>query len=385
MALQFDENSDMLRYYMDGTLVFAVAWGASVKRVDCIGPGKRWSLGHSHPGYTYGAPVETADMRFYHHGIGPGKGGPLTAAEVLKLARAGSPFFSPFENENYVCLAVTDPRLSDSSWEDSFGHGCRWYHVQSKMNPALCKLSSAARECPNSCKSKQECFERRVQPKRYFAWDRTRLFNGVTSNGTICLGSHLNRQDVLTQCEAWVTKRTRGGGQGSLGGLGLSEADDKFLEPWLTSMSDVSGPLKTPQPKKGNRVNLTECNTMYSTINEFCDFDIEQVRQFTKDVKANGGDFTIAFWVKPLGDVSQLGDTGRFFPHINFLSTLSPPQHNLHIGYWVNPNGEVRINSKCPNRANRWTFFFFLVCPSKPQAQPKRSSSASCPSCETAM
>lgn len=42
-----------------------------------------------------------------------------------------------------------------------------------------------------------------------------------------------------------------------------------------------------------------------------------------------------AFWIKPLGDVSLLEGTGRFFPSINFLSKMSPPQHNLHLGYWV--------------------------------------------------
>lgn len=50
----------------------------------------------------------------------------------------------------------------------------------------------------------------------------------------------------------------------------------------------------------------------------------------------------VAFWVKPVGDTSMLGNTQRFFPHINFYSTLSPPQHQLHVGYWVNPNGEAR-------------------------------------------
>jgi hypothetical protein len=78
---------------------------------------------------------------------------------------------------------------------------------------------------------------------------------------------------------------------------------------------------------------------------------------FLQDMKANGGDFTIAFWIKPLGDVSKLGDTGRFFPSVSFLSKVSPPQHNLHIGYWVNPNGEARINTQCFNVQNKNSFW----------------------------
>ena len=53
----------------------------------------------------------------------------------------------------------------------------------------------------------------------------------------------------------------------------------------------------------------------------------------------------------------MLGDTGRFFPHIQFYSSLSPPQHQLHLGKWVNPNGEVRINSQCSNPVSRDSFW----------------------------
>ena len=65
----------------------------------------------------------------------------------------------------------------------------------------------------------------------------------------------------------------------------------------------------------------------------------------------------MTFWIKPIGDVSLFGDTGRFFPSLSFLSKISPPQHNLHFGYWVNPNGEARINTQCLNTDNKNTYW----------------------------
>ena len=49
-AYQFDEVEDELRLFLDGTMVFSMPFGAAVSAVDCVGQGKRWTLGHSHPG-----------------------------------------------------------------------------------------------------------------------------------------------------------------------------------------------------------------------------------------------------------------------------------------------------------------------------------------------
>jgi len=81
------------------------------------------------------------------------------------------------------------------------------------------------------------------------------------------------------------------------------------------------------------------------------------MQDFTKEMRASGGDFTISFWVRPVGPSSLMGQTGRFFPHINFLSSVSPPQHQLLFGKWVNPNGEGRINSKCRSLSSRDTYW----------------------------
>ena len=208
----------------------------------------------------------------------------MTANQILKLAQAST---TSLLDADYKCLAITDSKLADSIWKDSFGHGCDWFFTQSKLYPEVCLLDKAANECPISCKSKQECFSRSAEPKRYFTWDRTRLINLASSNGTICLGSDLRREKVVEQCKTWVN-----GGKGSLGGRGMSTADDKFLEGWLDSMAE-SG---VTQPKNGARLNITICEHLNEAIDEYCWFDTNAVKSFTRDVKKNGGDFTVAFW-----------------------------------------------------------------------------------------
>lgn len=45
-------------------------------------------------------------------------------------------------------------------------------------------------------------------------------------------------------------------------------------------------------------------------------------------MKQSNGDFSIGFWVRPLGQQSILRN-GAFVPHLQFFSSLSPPKHNL--------------------------------------------------------
>ncbi len=71
-----------------------------------------------------------------------------------------------------------------------------------------------------------------------------------------------------------------------------------------------------------------------------------------QDVKQSRGDYTISFWVKPLGEGSLLPD-GRFTPHISFASTISPPRHQISVGrYTSGLTGEVRSRSRC--RTDLW-------------------------------
>ena len=288
-AYVFDEADDKVKVYMDGTMVFESDWGGPIESVDCVGPGKRWAFGRSHPGYTYGGEVEFADLRMYHHGLSLNRPGPLAAAQIYALSKEST---VGRLDENHKCLSITDPLLADSIWQNSFGHGCDWFFKKRQVNPAICALKKAAQECPISCKSKQECFARSVPKKRHFVWDRTQLITMNSKNGTICLGGHLTRLEVVNSCMKWVSN----GGKGSLGGRGMSPEDDAFLKGWLESASGADGPIITNQPKQGRRVNITLCSQLENAIDEHCGFDIDTVKSFTKEMKANGGDFTVAFW-----------------------------------------------------------------------------------------
>ena len=135
----------------------------------------------------------------------------------------------------------------------------------------------------------------------------------------------------------------------------INHPDDDYIASWLESIG-VEGqgfkfkPAGVPQFRAGRRLNLTVCDELEASIDDFCGFDLEPVRKFTKDLKANGGDFTIAFWVRsdPRNpDQSKMGESGRFFPHVSFYASISPPEPALTVGKWVNPNGEVRLHSKC--------------------------------------
>ena len=49
------------------------------------------------------------------------------------------------------------------------------------------------------------------------------------------------------------------------------------------------------------RLNMTDCDELEASIDEQCSFDGTQVKEFTRKMKENGGDFTLSFWVKPTG------------------------------------------------------------------------------------
>ena len=108
--------------------------------------------------------------------------------------------------------------------------------------------------------------------------------------------------------------------------------------------SEGSGPdishwedmLLTPEDapdfgRESHRVNLTDCAELEEAIDEFCIFDGDVVKDFTADVKENGGEYSLGFWVRPIGDESlMLGD--KFFPHVTFFGSLSAPKPQLQLG-----------------------------------------------------
>lgn len=116
VAWVFNEDTDNLEYYLDGTIIHSAYWGKSVRSMDC-GP-VNVSIGFRYPDRTYGAAVEFYDMRMY-------TGSPMTPAQILALSKANAPA-APSFGEDDRCLELTSPKMVDQSWLDTFGHGCEW-------------------------------------------------------------------------------------------------------------------------------------------------------------------------------------------------------------------------------------------------------------------
>lgn len=70
-------------------------------------------------------------------------------------------------------------------------------------------------------------------------------------------------------------------------------------------------------------------------IDPECEFDAEAIQSFTEEMRAGGGDYTVAFWVRPVGSGSlnaAAAGGATFIPQAHFLSSLSPPTHNIGVG-----------------------------------------------------
>lgn len=99
---------------------------------------------------------------------------------------------------------------------------------------------------------------------------------------------------------------------------------------WLTNYRDAAG----------ERIDLsnasTVCDEVLAAVDPECGFEASQMRGFSEEVAANGGDFSISFWYRPFDEKSLLG--GRFLPHIAFYSSLFPPEHSMVLGsFKANP------------------------------------------------
>lgn len=63
---------------------------------------------------------------------------------------------------------------------------------------------------------------------------------------------------------------------------------------------------------------------------------------------ANGGEYSIGFWVKPLGGESEMHGSGQFHPHLMFYADAFPPKPQLSLSKTsLGPFGEFRTYSSC--------------------------------------
>jgi hypothetical protein len=253
------------------------------------------------------------------------------------------------------------------------------------LEPGLCTLPEVIANCPIACNTKQACFTPTKEPKAYWTWDRIpRIDPDPTSNGTVCLSDTLDPASVIAACRSWrqhspwissvvgeaVEARWDDGiwypatiaevlknGQYTIrwdyDGTLYSVTHDNLRvggyfpgKEWLEDLTDSDG----------TRLNISSCDDLEKAIDAKCAFKAAEVEEFTREVLANGGDYSIAFWMKPT-EVSSL-HKGHFFPQAHFMSTISPPQHNFAVGkYNTFADGETRINTACFDGYGQWNYF----------------------------
>ena len=322
IAFALDAADDTVAFYVDGELALRAPWGSRVAAADCgelpgldaaDRPGNIVALGHQFPGYTYGQVVEMHDARMY-------VGSALAPDNIQALARASTP---PPLKAQLRCYDLTAPEMQDTAWSNAFGQTCSWLADNRGDYPGLCALPAGLNDCPIACQTRQECFNNKLPPKVFWTWDRIRLIGAKAPNGTVCIASSFDARKVVADCRQWVAS----------GGL---ERDWLGKREWLEGLASADAA----------RINVTSCDMLQTAIDTDCAFSAEAVEDFTEATIAGGGDYTVAFWMKPVGNESL--DNGRFFPQAHFMASLSPPQHNFMVGKTtMNSNGESRVYTAC--------------------------------------
>ena len=77
---------------------------------------------------------------------------------------------------------------------------------------------------------------------------------------------------------------------------------------------------------------MSDCDALEESIDETCAFDGNTTQRFADDVRANGGDYSIYFWVRPTENKDALDANGQFQPHLGFYQSLSPAFSTVHLG-----------------------------------------------------
>jgi hypothetical protein len=348
VVFALDAADDTVALFVDGEEAYRAPWGSPVAEADCgelpglapeDRPGDVVALGHQFPGYTYGGEVEMHDVRMY-------VGAALAPEDVRALAASPTP--APLTPE-LRCHEASAPEMRDTAWRNAYGQTCSWLSENRAAYPGLCALPPGMKDCPIACQTKQECFSNRPPPRVFWAWDRIRYIGAKAPRGTVCLSSSLDANRVVEDCRRWAAS-------------GAPSRDWPGKEEWLEGMASADAA----------RLNVTDCDELAEAIDTECAFNAAAIEGFTEAVREGGGDYTVAFWMKPVGGESLEG--GRFFPQAHFMASLSPPQHNLMIGKTtMNSNGESRVYTSCfsgkgrffeytelkPTSSDGWTFVAF--------------------------
>jgi len=124
-------------------------------------------------------------------------------------------------------------------------------------------------------------------------------------------------------------------GTGTLGGRDISAEHDMALYHWLRITQPKIGE-EFLMSAQGPHVNITECEQLEMAITESCSFDLQSVKNFTRDIKTSDG-WSIGFWVKSVG-FQSLKD-GKFYPGLSLLHSISPPEPLFGFGKFLGESG----------------------------------------------
>jgi len=348
VSFVLDASDDSVKFYLDGREAWTGPWGGRVANADC--PARKIAFGRQSPGWDYGLELGVYDLRMY-------VGTALSPAHVLALSSDSGVLSS-----TDTCTGAAGTDLADKLWRDAMGRSCEWYHFHRSYAPSMCHLKDPSTFCPVACSSKQPCLRPTTGASEFLLWDRIRMIVPSSQNGTVCVNDQMaglggagfakDIKGVRALCDEWIAQ---GGGGGS-------------KKDWMADFEQRTG-------KRIDFYNLTSvCDEIEQAIDEHCSFDVETVKKFTSAAIENGGDFTIAFWMRPVGPSSL--SANQFKPSLVFYSSLFPPTHNVVLGgFTLNPNGEARVHTAClgasgdrifeniqisePSR-DGWTFFALI-------------------------
>jgi hypothetical protein len=316
LALTLDASDDSVSFYVDGILGWKGKWGSTVVAADCAE--RKIAFGRKYPAWTSGLEVGIFDMRMYVGDVVP-------AAKILALAREKGVELTATD----VC--VTEQKNVDRQWKDLLGRNCEWYALQRSASPTVCELPDPIKYCPVACLVAQPCFEPMSKARHYQLWHTIQSIGRKTSKGTFCIDteavdSKRTKRHLRRQCEEWVA-------------AGMPAPHKQV---WLANYEQAAG-------RRFDMFNASSvCDEVLASIDDGCELLRNETTEFTADVRRNGGDFTIMFWVRPLEGASFMNDGSLFLPHLAFYSSLFPPEHNIVLGAYVSHDGgALRVHSPC--------------------------------------
>jgi len=275
VAVQLDERSHQLKFFLDGSLAKANPLpiedsNNAVYKWFPVGE-EGWTIWFAISG------TSLHDMRAYLPEEGRDR---LEEEEISSLAGATTSQL----DSRFKCLPPSSSELLDTDWRDWGGRDCQWYLNARKMNPLVCDAAGAATNCPNSCASKKICFTgTQTCDSTYFVFDRTQLMVPKHANGSLCLGSTFQRQELVQQCRDWLAS----GELGSLGGRGGRDdpvakdsknwktEHNRAISQWLDTVWFWSKELATVE---GKHLNITDCEQLEAAIDDHCVFDMKPVK-----------------------------------------------------------------------------------------------------------